>query len=189
MLLARSRDLGEIHVAIVGDFVALARLPREERGSGGGHRRPKFRRDPLRTSSTKNLRRILFCILHDFASAWGVALKKSERRGGGRTHGVGYEVTIPVSVYSSLPAAGAEVSLHIHTHVREDALTLFGFMSTADKALFEKLDFRQWHRTETRGSDRAQRPRGARAYLSDSHRRSRSTGQNPRRRQENSRSA
>jgi holliday junction DNA helicase RuvA len=54
-------------------------------------------------------------------------------------HGVGYEVTIPVSVYSSLPATGAEVSLHIHTHVREDALTLFGFVSTAEKALFEKL--------------------------------------------------
>jgi Holliday junction DNA helicase RuvA len=54
-------------------------------------------------------------------------------------HGVGYEVTIPVSVYSSLPAAGAEVALHIYTHVREDALVLFGFLSTADKALFEKL--------------------------------------------------
>src|SRR6202046_5988358 len=54
-------------------------------------------------------------------------------------HGVGYEVTIPVSVYSSLPAAGAEVALHIYTHVREDALVLFGFVSTADKALFEKL--------------------------------------------------
>jgi holliday junction DNA helicase RuvA len=54
-------------------------------------------------------------------------------------HGVGYEVTIPVSVYSSLPSAGAEVSLHIHTHVREDALSLFGFVSAADKALFEKL--------------------------------------------------
>jgi holliday junction DNA helicase RuvA len=54
-------------------------------------------------------------------------------------HGVGYEVTIPVSVFSSLPAAGAEVALHIYTHVREDALVLFGFVSTADKALFEKL--------------------------------------------------
>jgi Holliday junction DNA helicase RuvA len=54
-------------------------------------------------------------------------------------HGVGYEVTIPVSVYSSLPATGAEVSLHIHTHVREDALSLFGFISAADKTLFEKL--------------------------------------------------
>ncbi len=54
-------------------------------------------------------------------------------------HGVGYEVTIPVSVYTSLPGVGAEVALHIHTHVREDALLLFGFISAADKALFEKL--------------------------------------------------
>jgi Holliday junction DNA helicase RuvA len=53
--------------------------------------------------------------------------------------GVGYEVTIPVSAYSSLPEAGAEVRLHIHTHVREDAFLLFGFVSAADKALFEKL--------------------------------------------------
>ena len=54
-------------------------------------------------------------------------------------HGVGYDVTIPVSAYSSLPEKGAEVRLHIHTHVREDALALFGFVSASDKALFEKL--------------------------------------------------
>jgi len=54
-------------------------------------------------------------------------------------HGVGYEVTIPVSAYSSLPDTGAEVRLHIHTHVREDILALFGFLSAGDKALFEKL--------------------------------------------------
>jgi Holliday junction DNA helicase RuvA len=53
--------------------------------------------------------------------------------------GVGYEVTIPVSAYSSLPETGAEIRLHIHTHVREDALALFGFLSAGDKALFEKL--------------------------------------------------
>ncbi len=55
------------------------------------------------------------------------------------TGGVGYEVTIPVSAYSSLPETGSQVQLHIHTHVREDALALFGFVSAADKALFEKL--------------------------------------------------
>ena len=55
------------------------------------------------------------------------------------TGGVGYEVTIPVSAYSSLPETGTEVQLHIHTHVREDALLLFGFVSAADKLLFEKL--------------------------------------------------
>jgi holliday junction DNA helicase RuvA len=54
-------------------------------------------------------------------------------------HGVGYAVTIPVSAYSSLPEKGAELRLHIHTHVREDALLLFGFVSAADKAVFEKL--------------------------------------------------
>jgi Holliday junction DNA helicase RuvA len=54
-------------------------------------------------------------------------------------NGVGYEVTIPVSAYSSLPEKGAELRLYIHTHVREDALALFGFISPSDKALFEKL--------------------------------------------------
>jgi Holliday junction DNA helicase RuvA len=69
----------------------------------------------------------------------GVVLDKNPNTVVVDVHGVGYEVTIPVSVYSSLPAAGAEVSLHIHTHVREDALLLYGFVSSADKALFEKL--------------------------------------------------
>ncbi len=54
-------------------------------------------------------------------------------------HGVGYEVTIPISAFSSLPEKGQPVALHIHTHVREDALALFGFLTAADKALFEKL--------------------------------------------------
>lgn len=53
--------------------------------------------------------------------------------------GVGYEITIPVSAYSSLPEKGSELRLHIHTHVREDAFALFGFVTAADKALFEKL--------------------------------------------------
>jgi len=53
--------------------------------------------------------------------------------------GVGYDVTIPVSTFSALPDAGSEVSLRIHTHVREDALALFGFLTTAEKVLFEKL--------------------------------------------------
>src|SRR5260370_16839466 len=54
-------------------------------------------------------------------------------------HGVGYEVTIPVSAYSSLPEQGATVRLYIHTHVREDILALFGFLTKEDKLLFEKL--------------------------------------------------
>jgi Holliday junction DNA helicase RuvA len=53
--------------------------------------------------------------------------------------GVGYEVTIPVSTYTTLPVAGGQVSLRIHTHVREDVLALFGFATTEEKRLFEKL--------------------------------------------------
>ncbi len=55
------------------------------------------------------------------------------------TGGVGYDVTISVPTFSDLPAPGAEVALHIHTHVREDALALFGFLRAEEKQLFEKL--------------------------------------------------
>lgn len=69
----------------------------------------------------------------------GILLEKHPNQLIVEVGGVGYDVTIPVSAYSSLPDTGAEVRLHIHTHVREDALTLFGFIASADKALFEKL--------------------------------------------------
>ncbi len=55
------------------------------------------------------------------------------------TAGVGYDVVIPISTFSALPDAGADVALRIHTHVREDALALFGFLTPEEKALFEKL--------------------------------------------------
>jgi len=53
--------------------------------------------------------------------------------------GVGYEVNISIPTFSALPAPGAEVALHVHTHVREDALSLFGFLRGEEKQLFEKL--------------------------------------------------
>src|SRR3982751_1526551 len=55
------------------------------------------------------------------------------------TAGVGYEVTISVPTFSELPAMGGEVALHIHTHVREDALALYGFIRQPEKQVFEKL--------------------------------------------------
>ena len=55
------------------------------------------------------------------------------------TAGVGYDVTITVPTFSDLPAAGSEVALHIHTHVREDQIALYGFLRPAEKLLFEKL--------------------------------------------------
>lgn len=53
--------------------------------------------------------------------------------------GVGYDVNITIPTFSDLPAPGAEVGLFIHTHVREDALALYGFLRAQEKQLFEKL--------------------------------------------------
>jgi Holliday junction DNA helicase RuvA len=53
--------------------------------------------------------------------------------------GVGYDVTITIPTYSELGAVGSEVALFVHTHVREDALSLFGFLRAQEKQLFEKL--------------------------------------------------
>jgi holliday junction DNA helicase RuvA len=55
------------------------------------------------------------------------------------TSGVGYEVNISVPTFSELPANGSEIALHIHTHVREDTIALYGFSRPAEKQLFEKL--------------------------------------------------
>ncbi len=53
--------------------------------------------------------------------------------------GVGYEVTIPLSTFYELGDVGADVQLRIFTHVREDALQLFGFKSEREKQLYLKL--------------------------------------------------
>jgi Holliday junction DNA helicase RuvA len=50
--------------------------------------------------------------------------------------GVGYQVFIPLNVFYRLPEVGASVSLQIYTHVREDALQLFGFQDYGEKQLF-----------------------------------------------------
>src|SRR5256714_5431091 len=55
------------------------------------------------------------------------------------TGGVGYDVTITVPTFSDLPELGAEVALHIRTHVREDQIALYGFLRPSEKLLFEKL--------------------------------------------------
>src|ERR1700692_4353126 len=55
------------------------------------------------------------------------------------TSGVGYEVNISVPTFSELPANGSEVALHVHTHVREDLIALYGFLRSTEKHLFEKL--------------------------------------------------
>ncbi len=69
----------------------------------------------------------------------GVLLEKHPNQAVVEAGGVGYDVTIPVSTFTHLPATGSEVRLRIHTHVREDALALYGFLTQDEKALFEKL--------------------------------------------------
>jgi holliday junction DNA helicase RuvA len=54
-------------------------------------------------------------------------------------HGTGYEVTIPLTTFYELPGEGNEVALNIHTHVREDALMLYGFHTQREKDFFLKL--------------------------------------------------
>ncbi len=69
----------------------------------------------------------------------GRLLSKHPNQAVVETGGVGYDVHISVPTFSGLPAVGVEVALFIHTHVREDALALYGFLRAAEKKLFERL--------------------------------------------------
>ena len=53
--------------------------------------------------------------------------------------GVGYQVYIPLSTYENLPSPGAEVTILTYLHVREDELSLYGFMTSEERALFKLL--------------------------------------------------
>jgi Holliday junction DNA helicase RuvA len=53
--------------------------------------------------------------------------------------GVGYDVHVPLSTYYDVGDAGAEVALRVHTHVREEALQLFGFLTVLEQQVFERL--------------------------------------------------
>ena len=53
--------------------------------------------------------------------------------------GVGYRVSVPTSLLASLQGQGTEVFLHVHTHVREDAIVLFGFAHGDERRCFEAL--------------------------------------------------
>jgi Holliday junction DNA helicase RuvA len=53
--------------------------------------------------------------------------------------GVGYDVNVPLSTFYAVGEPGARVTLRIHTHVREDALQLYGFATALELSLFQKL--------------------------------------------------
>ena len=54
-------------------------------------------------------------------------------------NGVGYDVFVPLSTFYGLAEPGGEVTLRIHTHVREDAFLLYGFVTELEQQLFERL--------------------------------------------------
>ena len=54
-------------------------------------------------------------------------------------HGVGYRASVPTSVFASVGPVGSETFLHVHTHVREDAIVLYGFLHADERRCFEAL--------------------------------------------------
>lgn len=54
-------------------------------------------------------------------------------------HGVGYALHVPLSTFTALPDTGKNVSLHVHTHVRQEALLLYGFATAYERDVFELL--------------------------------------------------
>ena len=69
----------------------------------------------------------------------GRVLEKQPNRVLVDVNGVGYEVFIPLSTFYDVGDEGTEVSLRVHTHVREDALQLFGFLTLLERQMFERL--------------------------------------------------
>jgi Holliday junction DNA helicase RuvA len=69
----------------------------------------------------------------------GILLRKTTESVIIDIHGIGYEVFVPLSTFYNLPDETEGASLHIYTHVREDALTLFGFHTRLEKDIFLML--------------------------------------------------
>jgi Holliday junction DNA helicase RuvA len=69
----------------------------------------------------------------------GRILEKHPNRIVTDVNGVGYEVFVPLSTFYGLGEPGSDVALRIHTHVREDALLLYGFATALEQDLFERL--------------------------------------------------
>ena len=73
------------------------------------------------------------------ATLHGVLTEKKPSRLVVDVGGVGYEVNVPLSTFSALGETGTEVDLRIHTHVRQETLSLFGFATQLEVDLFERL--------------------------------------------------
>ncbi len=69
----------------------------------------------------------------------GKLLEKDPLRVVVDVNGVGYEVFVPLTTSAALPDRGSDVTIDIHTHVREDIIALYGFSTRRERTIFEKL--------------------------------------------------
>ena len=69
----------------------------------------------------------------------GVLLEKHPNRVIVEVQGVGYDVHVPLSTFFKMAEPGGEIALRVHTHVREDALVLYGFGTVLELQVFERL--------------------------------------------------
>lgn len=69
----------------------------------------------------------------------GTLFEKSVQRLVVDAHGVGYELLVPLSTFYAVGETGTAISLRVYTHVREDAIQLFGFATALEQTLFERL--------------------------------------------------
>lgn len=139
-ILSRRFDLGQPDSGVIGDFEFLAGFDAEDAREVVRVVACQFRApvtDPINEKTSprhvQSLRHPMIALLR------GTLVEKHPNQAILDVGGVGYDVTIPISTFAKLPAAGAETRLRIHTHVREDALMLYGFLSQDEKNLFEKL--------------------------------------------------
>src|SRR4030043_1466067 len=102
---------------------------------------------PSVISIGRDISYFFFCILYAvscilssmIAHLSGTLLRKAPNSVIIDNSGIGYEVTVPLSTFYALPEKDEKVSLHIYTHVREDALMLFGFYTPLEKEIFTML--------------------------------------------------
>src|SRR5262249_53978880 len=137
--LTRFNDLGQVEPHAVADFVLLAGLGAKNAREMLGFIARELGLAAPHFVHIKPPPRHNECLRFMFAYLRGAVLEKHPNQVIVDVGGVGYDVTIAVPTYAKLPDVGSEVRLRIHTHVREDALALYGFLSQDEKALFEKL--------------------------------------------------
>jgi holliday junction DNA helicase RuvA len=69
----------------------------------------------------------------------GILIEKSVNQCVVDVHGAGYRVVVPLTTFYELPEIGQPVVIHVHTHVREDAIHLYGFHAREEQAVFQLM--------------------------------------------------